>query len=155
MFKLNGCYAKGKGVDQVIPSAIDWCKKAADKNHGNALFEMGRLYQQGIAVTQNLTTAYDYFDKAEKAKFNRATQAKAEIATIAQCWQNAYDGDAANQYKLAVCYFKGIGIEKNNTVAQQWLEKSAAQKYSEAQYDLAVFYMLDKSPEKSNRHLNF
>ena len=148
MFKLTGCYAKGKGVDQDIPSAIDWCKKAADKNHGNALFEMGRLYQQGIAVTQNLTTAYDYFDKAEIAKFNRATQAKAEIATIAQCWQNAYDGDAANQYKLAVCYFKGIGIEKNNTVAQQWLEKSAAQKYSEAQYDLAVIYMLDKSPEK-------
>lgn len=148
MFKLTGCYAKGKGVDQDIPSAIDWCKKAADKNHGNALFEMGRLYQQGIAVTQNLTTAYDYFDKAEKAKFNRASQAKAEIKTIAQCWQNAYDGDAANQYKLAVCYFKGIGIEKNNTVAQQWLEKSAAQKYSEAQYDLAVIYMLDKSPEK-------
>ena len=41
-------------------------------------------------------------------------------------------GDAAAQFGLYRCYFHGKGTNGNRVVAQEWLQKSAAQGYESA-----------------------
>ena len=148
MFQIVRCYAKGIGVGKDEKIALDWCRKAAEKNHGNALFELGQLYRDGLLVEQNLTTAYQYFEKSENVGFMRATAEKNKISIIAKYWQKAYDGDAESQYQLARCYVEGTGIAKNTDIAKQWFQKAVDQKHPGAQYDLAVSYIASGKTEQ-------
>ena len=49
-------------------------------------------------------------------------------------------GSVEAQYKLALMYYYGKGIEKNWDKVFQWMNKAAEQAYAPAQYDLAVMY---------------
>ena len=51
---------------------------------------------------------------------------------------DAEGGDAGAQYSLALHYLNGVGCETNREQAMYWLQKSAAQGYSEASNKLAV-----------------
>ena len=50
----------------------------------------------------------------------------------------AADGEAEAQYRLAMKYIYGDGVEENNDVAAGLLERSARQGHVEATYNLAI-----------------
>jgi len=60
----------------------------------------------------------------------------------------ANQGNAKAQYKLALMYELGMGIEKNLSQAFAWYQKSANQDYAKAQYNLGIFYALAKGVDK-------
>ncbi len=62
----------------------------------------------------------------------------------------AMRGDAAAQCRLAECYDKGLGTEKNPEQAAQWYLKAAMQGNAEAQYRLGLCYYLGKGVEQDN-----
>jgi len=52
----------------------------------------------------------------------------------------AEQGNAESQFRLALMYDQGIGVEQDPTVAVKWMLKAAEQGYVEAQYNLATSY---------------
>ena len=54
--------------------------------------------------------------------------------------QAAEKGHAKAQYKLGLCYYKGIGVEADHKQAVSWWKKAAEQGHPKAQKRLAVCY---------------
>lgn len=55
-------------------------------------------------------------------------------------YTDALRGDKIAQFQVGVMYERGMGIEKNETAAASWYEKSAIQGYKDAQYNLGIMY---------------
>ncbi len=73
----------------------------------------------------------------------RSSSTPEEIISLAN------QGNAESQYKLALMYELGMGIEKNFSQAFAWYQKSANQDYAKAQYNLGIFYALAKGVDKN------
>ena len=68
---------------------------------------------------------------------------KSEAERIADIEKKAQAGDAEAQFQLGQVYIHGnpdAGVEPDAEQAEQWLQKSATQKYRPAQHVLGVFY---------------
>ena len=59
-------------------------------------------------------------------------------------------GSIQSQYKLALRYHTGDGVEQNLTEAIEWYKKAAARGHAEAQYTLAVRYYEGDGVEKNS-----
>src|ERR1700721_3958368 len=56
-------------------------------------------------------------------------------------WKAAADkGQAEAQYDLGLLYAKGLGVQRDLQVAQQWYEAAAAQGNAQAEYSLGQMY---------------
>lgn len=62
-------------------------------------------------------------------------------------YTNALRGDKAAQFQVGVMYERGIGVDKNETAAASWYEKSAIQGYGDAQYNLGIMYASGRGVE--------
>ena len=66
----------------------------------------------------------------------------------------AEKGDAASQFYLGMLYQKGLGVEQDNQVALEWLEKAAAQGDARAIYALALSTQTIEVVKKINSGLS-
>ena len=69
-------------------------------------------------------------------------QAFPQILTLAR------NGSAIAQYVLSMMYYSGSAVSQDSIMAEQWLEKSAAQGFAKAQYHLAM-QILEESPTRA------
>ena len=105
---MGAMYYFGEYLEEVDALAFYWLKQAADSKHIVANSILGDLYYFGHGT-----------EKDEKKAF--------------LCYEMAgMGGDAAAQFGLYRCYFHGKGTNGNRVVAQEWLQKSAAQGYESA-----------------------
>jgi TPR repeat protein len=71
--RLGIMYAKGIGVPRNFPRAEKWFSKAADQNHGEALFNLGVLYKAGpLGVAPNMYKAISMDLQSAAAGYNPA-----------------------------------------------------------------------------------
>lgn len=73
----------------------------------------------------------------------------AEKLNAKDYFQDAGNGDAKAQYRLAVCYYRGYGVKRDCKLAIQNLQLAAAQNYAPAQYSLFSIYLNGKIIEKN------
>jgi len=66
-----------------------------------------------------------------------------------QVYTDALRGDKIAQFQTGVIYERGIGVEKNQTKAALWYEKSAEQGYLDAQYNLALMNASGRGMDKN------
>ena len=52
---------------------------------------------------------------------------------------------------LAICYYNGTGVEKDEQKAVEWYKKAAEQGYASAQFNLAVCYENGTGVEKDEQ----
>ena len=52
----------------------------------------------------------------------------------------AAKGDAAAQCQMGLFYMNGIGVDRDEDKAVEWLKKAAAQNHAQAQYNLGIYY---------------
>ena len=52
----------------------------------------------------------------------------------------AAKGDAAAQCQMGLFYMNGIGVDRDEDVAVEWLQRAAAQNHAQAQYNLGIYY---------------
>jgi len=91
---LGAAYYNGQGVEQDLNEAIKWYKKAADRGHGvarwnletiarqghaGAQYNVGLLYHEGIGIKQNNVTAYAWWDIAATNGYQDAKEKKTII----------------------------------------------------------------------------
>ena len=56
------------------------------------------------------------------------------------------------QFKVAICYDNGIGVENSPEQAAYWFKKAAEQDIPEAQYNLAICYYEGYGIQKSYKN---
>lgn len=114
------CYAP-----QSMREAVDYMTKAAKGGHPPALFNMGFYYETGNYVKKDVKKAREFYDRAVSAGDADAqlrlgilsAENGAEKQGFEVFEKRAKGGDKYAEYDLAVCYERGIGVEKNTDKA--------------------------------------
>jgi TPR repeat protein len=69
--------------------------------------------------------------------------------SVAELMTKAATGDAAAQFALGMAYHDGKGVNANDSVAAEWIRKSADQGYAAAQNELGVLYRMGEGVERN------
>ena len=72
-------YANGHGAPRDDTLAIEWYRKAVKQGHPNALYNLGRMYEDGRAVRQNFAKAYRLYFRASLHGIREADDAMVEL----------------------------------------------------------------------------
>jgi TPR repeat protein len=97
-------------------SSIDWLRSAACEGNADAMYEIGRCYDEGLGLDVDPITAIKWYEAASR------------------------QGHAKAINTLAWCYAKGSGVKKDESASFQLYVRAAQHQLPEAQYNLAVCY---------------
>lgn len=92
-------YCSGEVVEKNYQEGIRWLEEAAEHDNSDACGNLGMMYLKGISFKTDPQKALSYFIKSANLGNEHAMQQVAEM------------------------YSEGIGTEKNEAVAQEWMEK--------------------------------
>jgi len=134
-------------------NAVTSLKYAADRGHGVALWQLGRMYAEGDGVPRNDQMAFEYFRKfadshaddhpsTPRSRFvanafvalgqyyldgipNSPVEASPERARQMFYHAASYFGDPEAQYHLAMLYVDGQGVDRDAKRAVPWLTLAA------------------------------
>ncbi len=113
--ELGTCFFTGRGVPEAgFYKAFYWFQKAAVQGDSFALNNLGICYDEGKGVSQDITKAFECFEKA--------------------AMQNPDGGSL--QCNLAKRYELGHGTPKNLKLAEEWYRKAAEKGNEEARIRL-------------------
>ncbi len=132
-----------------IQADINRLKKDAEKGNADAAYELAIKYKKGKEVAKDETTALQYLQmSAEKGNVNAqffvavamldGTLPAEPNKAFTYLLHAAMGGLVNAQYAVAKCYEAGYGTDKNETIAREWLSKSAENGNSDAQYEFGV-----------------
>ncbi|MBP3195188.1 MAG: sel1 repeat family protein [Cardiobacteriaceae bacterium] len=115
-------------------------QNAANKGDAVAQFNLGVAYASGDGVTANEKTAIDLWQKSAAQGYPAAQYElaiyyldKKQASKAAPLLKSLADnGDPAAQYNYAMMLGKGDGVKKNDALALEYLQKSAAQGFPPA-----------------------
>ena len=157
-FYNEGCkYFEAKQYKE----ALECFKKAASKNHADALFHVGKIYDLALGVEQDYRLAAEYYSKA--VSFNSGKAAN----NLANMYRNG-DGLEKDMKKAIELYKKGIdggnyvamanlggmyrlgeGVEQNYEEAMKWYKKAADGGNYVAMANLGDMYRLGEGVEQN------
>ena len=103
-------------------------QEEAERGNAYAMYDMGKIYTQGIFVEPDE-------EKAEKW-YNRALSAMLAV--------NKEKKNACLQYHIGKMYQYGPGTGENLTEAAAWFSKAAEKEYSSALYSLGMLTLHGK-----------
>ena len=98
----------------------------ADKGNILAVFDIGKMYRNGLLGEENIPKSDEYFEKALQGFRTLEPTAKRLRDYV--------------RYRIGKMYALGYGAEQNYTNAFTWFEKSAAAGNKFAQYSLGSLY---------------
>lgn len=122
-FFMGQAYRTGDGVPKDIPYSLMWYRKAAAKNHPEALYDLALHYLE--------------------AKTNRASLELANEFMI----RAAQMGHREAQFQCAMSYFRG-DVRLDFTAGKDWLSKAAENGWSRAEFCLFQLYFEGLPPGK-------
>ncbi len=131
--EAEGWFEKGNSYFESdnYTEAMRWYRKAAEQNHAEAQYALGRCYEMGEGVVK---------DQAEAVKWYRKA---------------AEQGDADAQYRLGMCYQDGRGVVKDEAKAEKWQDKARDQWRKSAEDRLEVAHVdLDALVRKAKKLYN-
>lgn len=148
-FYNEGCkYFEAKQYKE----ALECFKKAASKNHADALFHVGKIYDLALGVEQDYRLAAEYYSKAVsfnsgKAANNLANMYKSgdglekDMKKAIELYKKGIDGGSyAAMANLGDMYLLGEGVEQNYEEAMKWYQKAADGGIAVAMSDIGDLY---------------
>jgi TPR repeat protein len=138
-------YYFGKDAPQIYSEAVRWWRKAAERGHAKAQFNLGCCYRDGQGVPQDYVEAVKWHRKAAEQNLAAAQgelgdcyargEGVPEDQVEAVKWYRkaAEQNDADAQFNMGLCYQLGLGVEENDTEAVKWYSKAAEQGNETAQ----------------------
>ncbi|WP_142849274.1 tetratricopeptide repeat protein [Telmatospirillum sp. J64-1] len=149
---LGGRYELGECPGGGLDRAIELYQRAADKGDGTAKLRLGALYWDGRGLPRDQTQARRLFqegvmelaaetDPSRLVERVRQVMARRPVPEAlmreAQMLHEVESGDAARQYQAALQLRNGDPSQRNEALAQRWMEQAALKGLPEAQYSLA------------------
>ncbi|MBR4010099.1 MAG: sel1 repeat family protein, partial [Clostridiales bacterium] len=139
-YYLALCYEYAWGTDVDLKTAFSWMQIAADEKVADAYCELGFFYEEGEAVTQDFTKAFDCLVKG-------STLGSEDCSLyVAECYVDG-DGVALNYSKALDFYALGMsqaynhGNDETYEYCQQDIAWMVEEGYiTQAQADAAVGY---------------
>ena len=131
-YSLAGLYSRGKGVPQDDKKALELYTLAAAQGFPYAAWELGKRYRDGIGCTSDERQPARYFSAAYKGFRTLADQRP----------------DDRLQYRIGWMLLHGVGTERDETAALEWLEKSAELKNTYAEYQMAKHILANPSAKR-------
>ena len=142
---LARCYSRGRMLFEtdsaqaqtLAHTALDAIRNLAAEGSVEATFLLGSAYAEGLGVTPDAVTAFDWYHKAGErghvlAQHNLgnvyfAGEGVAQNDSAAARWRHraAEKGDAIAQYRLGFLYEEGRGTPKNDSLAAVWYRDAA------------------------------
>lgn len=139
--------------------------KAAALGDATAQFNYGLLFQNAQGVTQDLSTARSWFQKAAAQghagaqKALKAIMLQQSAATIAKMQERnkllckqyetlAAQGIPDAQFNLGILHEKGQGVVRDYRIAAEWYQKAAVQGHVGAQTQLKALIASQQSSKK-------
>lgn len=113
--------------------AMELLKLESEKGNVLAVFDLGRMYADGLGIEINAEQAQDYYANALEG-----------FLFIENKKQWKY-----TQYRIGKMFAQGLGTEQNYENATDWLSKSSAEKYKFAEYSLGGLYYRGQGVEQS------
>ena len=112
---LAALYVAGQqGVKQNYERAAFWFQRSAEQGIGNAAYNLGVLYQQGLGQPQDIQRALDWYRRASQL------------------------GHPEAQYNLGIAYIEGVGTRYNPGLAAAFFQEAAFKGIPEAAYNLGL-----------------
>lgn len=99
-YALATWYLHGEHVEKDLSKGIMLLKRAADKNVPEACYDLAVCYEKPAGVVEDLEKAFELYLRA------------------------ALHGDKQSFHEVGRCYYYGIGVTKNESLADIWLEKA-------------------------------
>ena len=145
-----------------IHQGLNLLRDAAAKGHPQAAFELGSLYESGLAVPKDYNQAKAFYESAiiqghrnahfnlallltnEQVPFSNLQQARNIMEVIAQ------QGDVEAQFVLATLMentLRNVGAQPAKAI--HWLGQAANQGHSKAQFKLGMYYLKGQSVARS------
>ncbi len=124
------------GIDEIEQSfkvALELFMEESVKGNALAMFDIGRIYLDGLGVEIDMIKAHNYYEKALSG-FQKTESQKA--------WEYT-------EYRIGKMYSQGLGTEKDLKKATYWFNLSAEKKYKYAQYSLGCLYYCGQGVEQN------
>ncbi len=135
-YKLAKQYLYGDedaGILQDFEKARELFFVEAESENPLSLYELGRMYADGIGCEADAVEAYRWYEKA-LAVFLAAEEEKP--------WKYT-------EYRIGKMYLTGLGTEQDYMCAADWLTISANEDYKYAKYSLGSLYYRGKGVEQN------
>lgn len=155
---LSHMYLSGTGVPKDEKNGMGLLREAAELGEPLAQYELGRFYRDGQHVPRNRNEALRWLKESADQEFPPAMHELAALdasgptknpqAAFGDYKKAAEHGYLPAMRELGIGYHRGIGTTRNDLEAVKWFERAAAQRDSEAQYQLAMLYRLGEGVKK-------
>lgn len=160
MLELGICYSYGYGAEPDEKKVLKWYEISANAGNNEAKFKCGQMYKHGYSVDGNkicdMKKAIEYFTDAAESGHISAMETLGDYYSGYTFHHHAgfkefYDPidakkgfewykKANSKYKLAHCYYEGVGVEANLSKGIELLEGYAASGYTLNNYELDGLY---------------
>lgn len=152
---LGSSFLSGRFTEVDYNKAFYWLSISVSTNENNefALYSLGLCYQYGMGVAINEDQAFEYIKKAAElgkasaqsmlSRYYYAGTEKIESnPSLAFEWASkaAVQNDAEGIHLLGIYYKDGIGTDKNEKQAYDYLLKAAEMDHTGAMYRLGLWY---------------
>lgn len=125
-YNLGVAYHHGKGVDADLPAAIRTYRRAAELGNPKAMRNLATFYETGNGLKQDLPVAFELYERS------------------------AQTGLADSQLKTALMLLSGEGVVADPIKARFWLNLSAGNGNSTAQFTLGA--LLEETEPHTSIH---
>lgn len=136
----NSDYKKGReflfGTDDIVQNfekAFELFQSEAENGNALAMFDIGRMFADGLGREIDVSKAYEWYQKA-LAAFYKVEDKKP--------WKYT-------EYRIGKMQLQGLGTEESYEEAFYWFTLSAEQKYKFAEYSLGGLYYRGQGVEQS------
>ena len=128
---------EGEGTEKDPATAYKWCVKGAENDDPVCLYYAGYCCENGLGTEKDMDQAVTWYRRAaqmghimSREIVEKMTGEKVKIVEKESPFQaylrSAENGDADAMFFVGRCYQDGVGTEKNQAKASEWIEKSAA-----------------------------
>lgn len=159
-----GMYCKvGDGYYTYPKEAVEYFRKAAEKDHIQAQYQLALAYYTGAGVKKDEAESIRWLEKAASKSHKEAGELLTELQEKQRIKQEktkfkshlrqAEKGDAYAQSKVAGMYLRGIGVKKDIEKGIEWYEKASETDEGYAARQLAKLYadgdIIPADPERA------
>lgn len=159
-----GMYCKeGDGYHRYLKEAAEYFRKAAEKEHIQAQYQLALAYYTGAGVKKDEPESIRWLEKAAAKSHKEAGELLAELREKQRIKQEktefknhlrqAEKGDAYAQSKVAGMYLRGTGVKKDIKKGIEWYEKASETDEGYAARQLAKLYaegdIIPADPERA------
>src|SRR6266481_3021846 len=159
MRSLGYLLMEGLGVETNLDKARYWSERAANEGgNRHAMYNLGAIYSMDFPDTNSMRKAFEWQKKSAELEDPLGCLALSSFYGagwgVVQTNIDSYRywlAKAANlgatdaQYRMAAAYRLGDGVPKSTKDYLVWCRKAAAKNHPWALYELAVFYVQDRT----------